>query len=310
MTGLQLVTYAAALIWVIVVAAKMIKIARMPVHIRWDLYPIPHEKGKGSYGGSYFEEVDWWTKPSSFSLIGEVKAMFKEIVFVHSVYENNRPLWIFSFPFHFGMYCLMGSGTLLLVGAIMQANGVEVSAISEHALGSFVHMATLILATAGLVLSTFGAVGLIFSRLFNREMRAASVLSDYVNLLFLLAVFATGLIAWATVDPSYAGVRNFVQSLVTLDSPDALPSILSIHFWITAALLIYFPFTHMTHMVSKYFTYHKIRWEDAPNTTDSQIDHAVQNALGFKVSWAAPHIKTGASWGEAATDTEEKKTDE
>jgi hypothetical protein len=75
MSGLQILSYVSIAFFLVVVAAKMIRIARMPVHLRWDLYPIPHEKGRSYYGGSYFEEVNWWTKPMHFSLVSEVREM-------------------------------------------------------------------------------------------------------------------------------------------------------------------------------------------------------------------------------------------
>ena len=48
----------------------------MPMHVRWELYPVAHEKGRASYGGSYFEEVDWWTKPREVDKLGEVDRCF------------------------------------------------------------------------------------------------------------------------------------------------------------------------------------------------------------------------------------------
>ncbi len=310
MGGLQIASYVSVLFFIVVIAAKMIKIARMPVHLRWDLYPIPHEKGRGSYGGSYFEEIDWWTKPKNFSLFSEVKEMAKEIVFVKSVFEHNRPLWIFSFPFHFGMYSLIGFAALLVIGAIMGMAGISVSALSMSSIGVVVFYLTLLCGTIGWVLGIVGAIGLFFSRLAKRELRVATVLSDYVNLLFLLAVFVAGLWSWYSVDQSYAAARAYVQSWLTFHATGALPTAMAVQLGLTAALLFYFPFTHMTHMVGKYFTYHRVRWEDEPNIRGSKIEHAVQAALGRTISWSAPHIKTGGTWAEAATATEETKKDE
>jgi hypothetical protein len=66
--------------------------------------------------------------------------------------------------------------------------------------------------------------------------------------------------------------------------------------------MFYFPFTHMTHLFGKYFTYHKVRWEDEPNFRGSKIEKAVTKALGYRQNWAAPHIKTGGTWADAATE--------
>lgn len=309
MSGLQLLSYLSILFFIGAVSIKMIKIARMPLHLRWDLYPIPHERGKSEYGGSYFEEVDWWTKPKHFSLASELKEMAKEIVFVSSVYKYNRRLWIFSFPFHFGMYSLIGFIALLVLGAILAAAGVEISATSTSAFGVAIHYLTQILGKVGFVLSIVGAVGLWLSRMFNYELRAATVFSDHVNLLLLLAVFVTGFLASITVDPSHSALRGFVQGLITFAPLGGLPTLVVVQVWLTVALLFYFPFTHMTHMVGKYFTYHRVRWEDEPSTRDGKIDQAVHTALGYRVTWAAPHVKTGGTWAEAAT-REENKDDE
>jgi nitrate reductase gamma subunit len=139
-------------------------------------------------------------------------------------------------------------------------------------------------------------------------MRSSSVLSDYVNLLILLAVFITGLISFATVDSSYSNLRGFAQSLIGFQSAGSLPAAVTTQLWLWALLMLYFPFTHMTHMFGKYFTYHKVRWEDEPNLKGSKIEAVVNSALGYKITWSAPHIKSGGTWAEAAT--EEAKKDE
>ncbi|UCE66032.1 MAG: respiratory nitrate reductase subunit gamma [Candidatus Zixiibacteriota bacterium] len=309
MGGLQLLLYFAVLFFVVAIVAKTIKIARMPIHLRWDLYPVPHEKGRGAYGGSYFEEIDWWTKPKNFSYLSEVKEMGKEILFIQSLFHHNRPLWLFSFPFHFGMYCLIAHGVLLLTGSIIILGGIEISWLSKNIIPAAVFHLTLISGKAGWLLSAFGAFGLLMSRLFNGKLRSSAVLSDYVNLLILLALFTVGVVSSFTVDISYSIQRAFIADFITVKSAPALPGILTAQLWILTILLIYFPFTHMTHFVGKYFTYHKIRWEDEPNVAGGKIEKAVSAALGYRINWSASHIKSGATWAEAATEetTEREK---
>jgi len=309
MGGTQFIFYLAIVFFVIALLAKTIKIARMPIHLRWDLYPIPHEKGKGSYGGSYFEEVDWWTKPNNFSLFSELKEMAKEIFFIQSLYRNNKPLWFFSFPFHIGMYCLIAHGALLLLGAILAATGIDVSWSSQSALVVIIFYLTVAFGKAGWILSALGAVGLFFSRMFNERLRRSSATSDYFNLLFLLALFVVGLISSFTVDSTFGIQRTYLAGLISFKPAVSLPAILTAQVWIFMALLLYFPFTHMTHFLGKYFTYHKIRWEDEPNIKGSEIEKAVSAALGYKISWSASHIKSGGTWAEAATEeaTESEK---
>jgi nitrate reductase gamma subunit len=309
MGGTQFIFYLAFVFFVVAVLAKTIKIARMPIHLRWDLYPIPHEKDKGSYGGSYFEELDWWTKPMNFSLFNELKEMAKEIFFIQSLFHHNRPLWIFSFPFHFGMYCLIVHGVLLLLGAILAVAGIDVSWYSQNILIIAVYYLTVAFGKAGWILSALGALGLFFSRLFNERLRRSSAISDYFNLLILLALFAVGVISSFSVDTTFAIQRSYLAGLISLKPAVSLPSILTAQLWIFIVLLFYFPFTHMTHFVGKYFTYHKIRWEDEPNVRGSKIEKAVSAALGYRINWSASHIKTGGTWAEAATEeaTESEK---
>jgi nitrate reductase gamma subunit len=119
-------------------------------------------------------------------------------------------------------------------------------------------------------------------------------------------VFVSGLIVWATEDISYAQLRVFITDLVSFNSTAPVSTGFAAHMVLAAAFLIYLPFTHMTHFVGKYFTYHKVRWEDNPNIRGSELEKRITEALGYKINWSAPHIKSGGTWAEAATATEEK----
>ena len=90
------------------------------MHVRWELYPVPHEKGKADHGGSFLEDVDWWTKPIPKSKTSELMAMGEEIILLKGVFESNKPLWIWTLPFHLGLYLIVISVGLLVVGAIAQ----------------------------------------------------------------------------------------------------------------------------------------------------------------------------------------------
>jgi nitrate reductase gamma subunit len=305
MSGLQLLTYFAYAVFFIGVAYRAYRMAKMPVHLRWDLYPIPHEKGKAEYGGSYYEEIDWWTKPAKVSLSNELKEMSKEIVLIQSMYHNNRRLWIFSFPFHFGLYLSIVFVLLVFFGGLLSALGVTVSAESSNVVGRVVHYATMPFGITGAVLGALGALGLIFIRIARTELRHTSLWTDYFNLILLFAVFTSGLVVWASQDTSYLGLRVFITDLISFKQTPPVTSEFALHMVLAAAFLIYLPFTHMTHFVGKYFTYHKVRWEDHPNLKGSDLEKRITEALGYKINWSAPHIR-GNTWAEAATATEEK----
>ncbi|MGA2957349.1 MAG: hypothetical protein ABSF48_16685 [Thermodesulfobacteriota bacterium] len=60
----------------------------MPLHVRWELYPVKHEAGKkAEYGGSYMEEPNWWGKKRERSLFNEIKYMVPEILLLRGLWE-------------------------------------------------------------------------------------------------------------------------------------------------------------------------------------------------------------------------------
>jgi len=54
----------------------------------------------------------------------------------------------------------------------------------------------------------------------------------------------------------------------------------------------------MMHYVAKYFTYHKVRWDDEPNKPGTGLERKLQAQLDQSAGWSAPHIQTGQSWSE------------
>jgi nitrate reductase gamma subunit len=69
-------------------------------------------------------------------------------------------------------------------------------------------------------------------------------------------------------------------------------------------LVAYIPLTHMSHFVGKYFAYHTIRWNDAPNLRGGDQEQPIQDLLNRPVTWAAPHIRGDGkkTWADVATE--------
>jgi nitrate reductase gamma subunit len=261
---------------------------------------VPHEKGKGHYGGSFFEEYEWWTKPRERSLVSELVYMLQEIVFLKSVFENNRRLWWFSFPFHFGMYVLIAAAPLMLLGAVLA--WVE----APGPIGAVVARIVPILAGLGFVLGAVGGLGLVFIRIADSKMRAVTTPAAMFNLILLLAVFASGGYALLASDGFAAGVLGLITALFTATVSAGAPAALTVHLVVTFVFLAYLPFTPMMHFVAKYFTYHQVRWDDQPMTAGSGMEREVKELLGQKVTWAAPHLKADGrkNWVDIATEEE------
>jgi len=66
--ALYLLIYACALVFLARCVARALSYARMRLHLRWELYPAPHEEPERvPHGGSYFEEREWRDKPLHFN---------------------------------------------------------------------------------------------------------------------------------------------------------------------------------------------------------------------------------------------------
>ena len=121
-TLVYVIAYLGIVFFLISVAARFVFWSKMPMHLRWELYPVAHEGGgRAAYGGSYLEESDWWQKKREVSLFGELKVMVPEILFLVALREHNAKLWRWSFPFHFGLYLVATATILMLVGGAVGA---------------------------------------------------------------------------------------------------------------------------------------------------------------------------------------------
>ncbi|MCP4896180.1 MAG: nitrate reductase [bacterium] len=282
------VAYVGILVFIIAVIARFIMWSRMPMHVRWELYPVAHEGGgRAKYGGSYLEESEWWKKPRQVSLWGEIKVMVPEIMFLVALKEHNSKLWTRSFPFHFGLY-LVGTATALMIfGGVVAGIAPQITDLIGRVLP--------FLGVAGLVLGLLGAIGL-FLRRRGRELKDYTAPADLLNLIFFVIAFGCALATFFLVDRDFALVYFFVQNLVTFQivalPGSGLAAILPVLSIVLLALLTaYIPLTHMSHFVGKYFAYHSIRWNDEPNLKGGSQEKTIQGLLNQPVTWAAPHIK-------------------
>lgn len=306
MEVIQYVTIASVVIAFLAIIIKVIKYATAPESMRWELYPVPHEKGRSEYGGSYFEELDWWTKPRHSDMFNEMKEMASEIIFLKGVLHNNKKVWRFSFPFHFGLYLCIGWLFLLLLGGILDAVGVGVSA-DAGVFGLIIHYLTVISGYAGLILTGIGAFGLFVWRATDPNQRSYNSFAEYFNLLFIGAVVVMALITHLSSDPGFAYLRGYIAAILSFE-PAVIPGTLfGIEVVLMSLLIMYIPLSRMSHFVAKYFLYHAVRWHDEPNVRGSKIEKRLTELLGKKISWSAEHMHPGKTWGEAVQEKENEQ---
>ena len=292
------VTYISVIIFLAAVVKRSLGYLNNPQHVRWEIYPVAHDARRASYGGSYLEEVDWWKKTREKSLIGELKVMIPEIFFLKAVWENNRPLWYMTYPFHLGLYFSVVFIVLLFIGAVG-----NLLAGDNMPLMPLIITLTNIAGPVGFVLAIIGALGLIFKRISDPGLKNYSNPEHFFNLaLFSVAMFIA-IIVWRSTDPTFSVARAFIANLISFNLKPVGNTLFLFQVLLVVLTIAYIPLTHMSHFFMKYFLYHHIRWGDEPNINTPEKDKKIGVVLNYPVSWSAPHISGHGkeTWAEVAT---------
>ena len=284
-------------VFVFILVYRTIRIINLPTHLRWELAPIPREKDRGKYGGSYFEEYEWWRKPRQKSRIAVIKYMAIEILLLRSIWKHNRALWPLSLAFHSGIYLVALAVLLSIVSALISIGGIASEVLLDI---------TSVIAIIGYILGGLGTIGLILKRISDVDLRPFNSFSTYFNLLFLGAIFVTGFISWLQAVSLAADMSLLIKQTLTLDSAINISFPLSLHISLSLLFLIYLPLTNMIHFIAKYFTYHEIRWDDEPQ--DTKMTEEIRGLMKQPVGWSSSHIKAEEKKNWMDTSTGHEKT--
>jgi nitrate reductase gamma subunit len=296
--------------FILVTGCLVYRQLNLPVHVRWEIYPVQHETtDKLAHGGSYMEEMNWWEKKHRCSLFNEVKYMIPEILFLRGLRKDNRSLWRVSFPFHFGLYLMIATLVLLVIHSLLTRWGGD-AAPADGVTRTLLDGLTFLTGWTGLIMGVIGSVGTLYRRITDRELRNYSSFADYFNILFIFLFFLSAFVTGLWGDPLLEGAKAYTLGLLTggasLNSyvpGQSIPGILTI---VLASLLVaYIPLTHMSHMFMKYFLYHNVKWDDVPNRPGTPIESAIIRNLKFKPTWTAKHIGADGkkSWQDIASST-------
>jgi nitrate reductase gamma subunit len=295
------IIYASVLVFLVACAARAVRYARLPSHLRWELYPVPHEEAaRAKHGGSYFEAADWWTKPAHFSFAGEMKVMLPEMLFLRALWESNRKLWYRSFLFHFGLYLLAGTIALALVAAL---GAIFTPVLIAGSLGTVLRILYTATGALGAAMAIVGAAGLLHRRLTDPDLKNYTTPGDIFNLLFFLIALGFLTAGYLLIDPTMPGVAAIARGLLTFDTAVQVPATLSAGLILGALLVAYIPLTHMSHFIAKYFTYHSIRWDDLPASRSAALRRKFAEYLTLRPTWAARHVGADGTrtWAQIAT---------
>jgi nitrate reductase gamma subunit len=313
MDSVSLAQWATYVSYVFVIAAysfKVIKYFRMPLHLRWELYPVPHEKNN-KYGGSYMEEPEWWTKPRPRKTFRNILDMLKRYLFFGEYFRKVKGYWAGLYPWHTGFYLIvLFDGLTMLGGILLVTTGITISG-SAGGFGVFLYYLTLVVAIVSFITGIIGSIILLIKRLADKDLKNYASPINYFNYIFFLLVFVSGLVSWAFYDPTLSGYRDFWAGIFSYKYA-AVDAATYAHIILFSLFLIYLPFTRSTHYITKMLAFFSVRWDDRPNLRGNAIEAQINKQLGLPVTWSAAHVQSGKSWGEVAQgmpeDNKEKQS--
>jgi nitrate reductase gamma subunit len=276
-----------AAIFLVASTARAVRFAKMPLHLRWELYPVPGEGKRAKHGGSYFETSEWWTKRRRPSLLTEGRYMAAEILGLKALREFNRGLWWRSYPFHAGLYLLGATCGLILAATLA---GLVVPALVQGRILAAAHGLYSTTGLVGAILTLAGAAGLLHRRLTDPALRPYTTAGDLANLVFFLAATAVTAVGYAVRPAGSAGPAAILRGLLAWDLGLRVSGLFGAGLIASAILVAYIPLTHMSHFVAKFFTYHQVRWDDAPSQARPSMQARMAEYLTYRPTWAAPHI--------------------
>ncbi|MRR18079.1 MAG: hypothetical protein EG826_16655 [Deltaproteobacteria bacterium] len=297
-TFLIVLTYIAYVFIVAVYTIKVRKWLKLPVHLRWDLYPVIHEE-QYRYGGSYYEKQEWWMQARPKNTGRSLWYALKDNFYMGEYFKRNRLYWFFLLPWHLGFIFIILFHITCFFAATAMVGGITIAVDSPQLAGQIFYGILMAFAVIAFIGGTFGCIGMPIVRLVDRGLRSYAMPMNYFNYIFFLLVYASGLYSWIALDPTLAEYRAYWVGLITL-TPPVLNAATIFHIILFDIFLIYLPFTRSTHYITRLLAYFKIRWDDEPNFRGSTLEKQLNDLLAQRLSWDAPHITKGKSWVEVA----------
>ena len=178
------------------------------------------------------------TTPAPTTRSGVIYRMAKEVVVFESLFKANKWTWVFGWLFHFGLLLVLLRHLRFFTEPVWFWVGI-VQPFGKYA--SFMLM--------------IGMAGLLARRFLVDRVRYISTPSDYLMLVLLLAIGASGMLMTFVVHTDIVALKAFFMGLMYLDV-QPLPSdpILLIHLAMVAFLMLIFPISKLLHAPGLFFS--------------------------------------------------------
>ena len=177
------------------------------------------------------------TTPAPVTKGGVVLRIAREVVLFESLFKSNKWIWLFGWIFHFALLLVLMRHLRYFTQPVW-GWVVLVQPFGKYA--GFAMVA--------------GLLALLVRRFVVQRVRYISAPSDYLLLLLLIAIGATGL-AMKYVDPTnIVQLKAFFLGLMYFD-PHPIPedTVLLVHLGLVATLMIVFPISKLLHAPGLFF---------------------------------------------------------
>ena len=165
------------------------------------------------------------------------------------IYYSSKWLWLFALLFH---YCFL---LIFIRHFRFFTNPVPACITWLETLDGIMQIGSPRLYMTSMIILL--ALGFLLSRrLFNERLRYLSLPNDYFPLWLITGIVVTGIWMRYFGKTDIATVKVFIMGLVTLSpaSADGIGGVFFAHLALVSCLLIYFPFSKLTHMLGIFFS--------------------------------------------------------
>lgn len=211
--------YAATAILVIGVVRKIVQYAKTPAPLKIPTMPAPVTQG------------------------GVVVRMASEIVLFNSLFKSNKWIWVFGWMFHLSLLLAFFRHMRYVISPdsfLMPIIGFEM----VQAFGKYAGFAMLI-----------GLAGLLARRIVVDRVRYISSPSDYLMLLLILGIAATGMMMSFVNHIDIIMLKEFMLGLLTFNiQPLPSDTVLLVHLALVIVLMVIFPISKLLHAPGVFFS--------------------------------------------------------
>ncbi|NUQ65144.1 MAG: respiratory nitrate reductase subunit gamma [Pirellulales bacterium] len=218
-------------------------------------YILPYAAAAVFVVGMVRRTWDWLSRPVPLPLTvssvaggrrARAAAVAKELVLFPSLYRGDRRLWLSAWLMHASLLVVLVGHTVGIAFAAQQFRyfgaSKEASVWLSGAMGLLV----------GLVF-TVALLTVLYRRAANVEVKRISGPDDYLALVLLLCVAASGLAMRYSAEVDLAEVRTYLAGLLVFRaSPLPRAWLFLVHFAAVNALLLYFPFSKLVHLTGAF----------------------------------------------------------